>query len=62
MDIVKKIQNDIALYENELKSLEAVKKCSDIGPVAIKYIDKNVLWLKKHIAELNVKIDMIERD
>ncbi|MBO4778010.1 MAG: hypothetical protein J5588_05900 [Bacteroidales bacterium] len=57
-----KLQADIDKYENELESLEKVKMCSDIGPVAIKYIDKHVLELKKHIFDLRTKIDFLERD
>ncbi|MBP5584373.1 MAG: hypothetical protein J6X43_10585 [Bacteroidales bacterium] len=57
-----KIQTEIEKYENELESLERVKMCSDIGPVAIKYIDKHMLDLKKHIFDLRTKIDMLERD
>lgn len=59
---VAKIQAEIDKYENELKSLERVKKCSDIGPVAIKYIDKHTLSLKKQIFDLHTKIDLLERD
>jgi hypothetical protein len=62
MDEVKKIQADIYVYEKELKSLEDVKKCSDVGPVAAKYIDKHISWLQDHIKSLSIKIDMLERD
>ena len=57
-----KIQAEIDKYENEIESLEKVKQCSDIGPFAIKYIDKHVLELKKQIFDLHTKIDMLERD
>ena len=59
---IAKIQAEIDKYENELESLEKVKQCSDIGPVAIKYIDKHVLELKKHIFDLHTEIDYLERD
>lgn len=59
---VEKIKTDIALYENEINSLEKVKTCSDVGPCAIKYIDKHVNMLKKHVFDLHTQIDMIERD
>ena len=59
---VEKIQAEIEKYENEVESFEKVKQCSDIGPFAIKYIDKHVLELKKKIFDLHTEIDYLERD
>ena len=59
---IEKIQGGIDKYENEVESLEKVKQCSDIGPFAIKYIDKHVLELKKRIFDLHTEIDYLERD
>lgn len=59
---IDKIRQDIEAYTTEMHSLEKVKKCSDVGPFAIKYIDRHIDWLKKHIFELQTKIDLWERD
>lgn len=59
---LKKLKEDIALYENEVKSLEAIKNCSEVGPFAIVYIDRNINAIKKHIFELQTKIDQLEKD
>ena len=56
------IKKDICLYENEIDALEKVKKCSDVGPFAIKYIDRNINAIKRHIFELQTKVDLYERD
>ena len=59
---IDKIQNDIKLYQNEVDALEKVKQCSDVGVFACKYIDRNIAVIKRHIFELQTKIDLYERD
>lgn len=59
---IEKIKKDIILYENEIDALEKVKHCSDVGPFAIKYIDRNIDVIKRHIFDLQTKIDLYERD
>lgn len=59
---IKKIQHDIDLYENEIDALEKVKQCSDVGVFACKYIDRNINAIKRHIFDLQTKIDLLERD
>ena len=59
---IEKIKNDIRLYENEIGALEKVKECSDVGPFAAKYIDRNITVIKRHIFELQAEVDLHERD
>lgn len=59
---IEKIKADIQAYENEVDALEKIKKCSDVGVFACKYIDRNINVIKRHIFELQTKIDQIEKD
>lgn len=62
VDSIDDIKKVIALNENTIKSLEEVKKFSEIGPQAIRYIDEHIEWLRKNNFDLQTKIDMFERD
>ena len=59
---IEKIKHDIDLYQAEIYSLENVKTCTDVCPIACKYIDKNIDMIKKHIFDLQTKIDTITVD
>ena len=59
---IEKIKNDIRLYENEIDALEKVKECSDVDPFAVKYIDRNITVIKRHIFELQAEADLYEGD